>query len=295
MPIIILILFEIIKLIFGIFNNITFYPILDGIEDKLKQKSNFSKRIIGALFEFPRAICYVIIVSLILNFTSILNVSENLDDKLGKSNLYSDICRQIIIPVSNSSIAKKLPEIINDSFKIVKKEVNSDELEQGGNSDVIIYYNGVTLKEGIQSNNEIDIFSRGLVEDEKTTREKAKKIYKWISKEIKYDDNKAKKILNNDLSVKSGAINTFHSKKGICFDFSCLFTAMCRANDIKVRVITGQGFNGEKWVNHAWNQVYIAEEGEWINVDTTFAIGGNYFDSKIFIIDHKDAKIAGEW
>lgn len=295
LPIITLILYEMIKFIFGIFNNITFYPILDGIEDKLKEKSNFSKRIIGALFEFPRAVCYLIIVTFVLNFASILNISENLDDNLAKSNIYSRICRQIVIPVSNSSIAKKLPTIINDSFKIVTKEVNPSELEQGENRNVIIYYNGVTLEEGIQSNDDIDLFSRALVENEKTTREKAKKIYEWVSSEIKYDDDKAKKILNNDLTTKSGAVNTFNSKKGICFDFSCLFIAMCRANDIKVRIITGQGFNGEKWVNHAWNQVYISEKEQWINVDTTFAIGGNYFDSKMFLIDHKDAKIAGEW
>ncbi|KAJ49331.1 membrane-bound protein [Clostridium tetanomorphum DSM 665] len=70
---------------------------------------------------------------------------------------------------------------------------------------------------------------------------------------------------------------------------------MCRANNLKVRLITGQGFNGVSWVSHAWNQVYIAEENKWINVDTTFYKGGNYFNSKRFDLDHKDSSIAGEW
>ncbi|NFF68539.1 transglutaminase-like domain-containing protein, partial [Clostridium sporogenes] len=73
------------------------------------------------------------------------------------------------------------------------------------------------------------------------------------------------------------------------------FIAMCRANDIKVRLITGEGFNGVSWVSHAWNQVYIPEEGRWINVDTTFYKGGNYFDTKRFDIDHRKSQIAGEW
>ena len=70
---------------------------------------------------------------------------------------------------------------------------------------------------------------------------------------------------------------------------------MCKDNNIKVRIITGKGFNGNSWVSHAWNQVYVEEEKRWINVDATFLIGGDYFDSKRFVIDHKEESIAGEW
>jgi hypothetical protein len=62
-----------------------------------------------------------------------------------------------------------------------------------------------------------------------------------------------------------------------------------------VRIITGEGFNGVSWVSHAWNQVYIPERDEWINVDPTFYKGGNYFDSIRFEVDHESDEIAGEW
>jgi transglutaminase-like putative cysteine protease len=71
--------------------------------------------------------------------------------------------------------------------------------------------------------------------------------------------------------------------------------AMARANGLKVRIITGEGFNGVSWVSHAWNEVFIPEENKWIKVDPTFYKGGNYFNSKRFDLDHRDAKIAGEW
>lgn len=70
---------------------------------------------------------------------------------------------------------------------------------------------------------------------------------------------------------------------------------MARANNMKVRLITGEGFNGINWVSHAWNQVYIPEGNQWINVDTTFYKGGDYFNSKRFQLDHRDSQIAGEW
>lgn len=294
-PIVILLIYEIVKFILILINNFTFYLILDSIEEKIKDKNNFSKRVYGALFELPRSVSYVIIVTFVLNFTSILNISENLDNHLKKSELYGYVCKNIVIPVTNSKIAKKLPIIIDDSFKIVTKEVGNIDLNDNGNSNIIIYYNGVTLKEGIRSNKEIDVFAMNLVNHENDIREKAKIIYEWIGQEITYDYDKASRVLNDDVSDKSGAVSAFNTRRGICFDFACLYAAMCKANGIKVRLITGDGFNGKVWVSHAWNQVYNPVENKWINVDTTFSIGGDYFDSLKFNIDHKNANIAGEW
>ena len=127
------------------------------------------------------------------------------------------------------------------------------------------------------------------------TISKAKKIYNWVGKNIDYDSEKANEVLYNDFRKGSGAIPTFQTKNGICFDYACLYVAMCRANAIKVRLITGYGFNGVSWIGHAWNQVYIPEEKKWINVDATFYKGGYYFNSDNFNLDHKGAEIAGEW
>ncbi|MCY6370637.1 transglutaminase-like domain-containing protein [Clostridium ganghwense] len=291
MPIMIFLLYKIIGFVIEIINSMTFYPLLDGIEDLIKEKSGFTKRIIGLLFQLPKSICYILLVSLVLNVLVIIGVNNSYNQKLDKSVVYSSICENIINPITNSKFAKKLPNIINDSFKIVIKNDDTESLSNSGKT--IVYYNGVTLSEGIKSNKDVDQFARELVKDRKNTYEKSKHIYNWVGKNIDYDYEKVDKILRNDFSVKSGAINTFNSRKGICFDYACLYAAMCKANNIKVRIITGEGFNGSNWVSHAWNQVYISEENIWINVDTTFYKGGNYFDSSIFKLDHRNAKIAG--
>lgn len=291
MPLIIFIVYKIVSIIIEIINNITFYPVLDGIEDLLKEKSGFTKRIIGLLFQFPKAICYTLLISLILNIVAIIGISNDYNEKLESSVIYASICENIINPITNSSFAKKIPNVINNSFKIVVK--NNDGTSSYDTRNKIVYYNGITLSDGIKSNKEIDDFSRELVKDDKTSREKSKTIYNWIGNNIEYDYDKVDMILKNDFNIKSGAINTFNTKKGICFDYACLYSAMCKANNIKVRIITGEGFNGSSWVSHAWNQVYSAEEGRWINVDTTFYKGGNYFDTSIFSLDHRKAKVAG--
>lgn len=297
-PFLVLLSYKIIRLIFNLINYLTFYPILDSIERVLSSKSSFFKRVIGSLFQLPKAISYILIVSFILNMMSIFSTNSKLNKYLEASEPYNIICKDVIIPVTNSQVAKNLPHIINNSFKIVIRQNDPKETATGkdlSKSRTIVYYNGVTLDEGVRSNNGINEFAKNLVQNESSTKTKAKTLYNWIGTNISYDHDKANKVLNNDFNVQSGAITTFNSKRGICFDYSCLYVAMCRANNIKVRLVTGEGFNGVSWVSHAWNQVYIPEEGKWINVDTTFYKGGNYFDSKRFELDHKGAQVAGEW
>ena len=87
----------------------------------------------------------------------------------------------------------------------------------------------------------------------------------------------------------------FNTRMGICFDYASLYVSMCRAVGLKVRLVTGLGYSGSSWGDHAWNQVYVPEEGRWINVDPTFGTVNNYFDKPDFTVDHKDTKVQGEW
>lgn len=296
-PLLVAILYKIVRLVLELISSLTLYPVIDGIEDFLKARSSFIKRIFGMTFEIPKAISYVILVSFILNILSILNLNTAFNKHLEASKPYNYICREVVIPISNSKISKQLPNIINNSFKVVIKESDTKDASGAHNikGKTIVYYNGVTLDEGVKSNAEIDRTARKIGEKQVTGKLKAKELYGWVGSNISYDNDKATKVLNNDFNVSSGAIPTFNTKKGICFDYACLFAAMCRADNIKVRIITGEGFNGVSWVSHAWNQVYIPEEQQWINVDPTFYRGGNYFNSKRFNIDHKGAQVAGEW
>ena len=126
----------------------------------------------------------------------------------------------------------------------------------------------------------------------KDDNEKAKILYEWIGRNIEYDDEKAKRILNNDFRLNLVLLQLL-LKERYLFDYSCLYIAMCRAVDLDVRLITGEGFNGISWVSHAWNQVYV--NNQWINVDTTFYKGGNYYNSSRFNMDHRNASLEAEW
>lgn len=286
-PASIYLIYKLISFILYLICSALVFPILDVIEAKIKSKSNIFKRILGVLFQFPRALVYLLVISFALNIFSMLYKEPEVDKYLQQSKLYNNICKEVVIPITKSTIAKQLPNIINNSFRIQIKNINQP--------NSVIYYNGITIEEGVKSNTKINNYAKQIISNPENTYTTAKELYNWVGKNIDYDSQKANLILNNDFRIGSGAIEAFETKKGICFDYACLYVAMCRANNIKVRLITGDGFNGVSWVGHAWNQVYIAKENTWVNVDTTFSKGGNYFDTQRFNVDHRTSEIAGEW
>jgi len=94
---------------------------------------------------------------------------------------------------------------------------------------------------------------------------KVKKIYHYVVNNFTYDNKKAK-------SVKSGYLPNLDSvlkeKKGICFDYAAVMTAMLRSQGIPTKLVVGYSKNAY----HAWISVYINDSG-WID-------GIIYFDGK---------------
>lgn len=200
-----------------------------------------------------------------------------------------------------SLFSRSLIKQENSSNGITKNVIlgflkNIQESKNGEHKEIILY-NGITVDDGIRSNEEINKKAIEITKNIQNEREKAEVLYNWVGSNIKYDNEKAKKVLDNtDIRniPKGGAITAFENRTGICFDKACLYVAMARAVNLKVRLIGGQAFDGEQYVGHAWNEVYLNDEKKWINVDTTFYSGGNYFDSNLFN-KHKVEEIAGEW
>lgn len=197
-----------------------------------------------------------------------------------KINVFEDIraYRQIESFINKSGAVKNYPELIS---RVANKG--------------IVYYNGITIEDGIKSNEEINSKARNIVSGLKTDREKAKALYSYVGTNIKYDYNKAEDVQSDNFSNKSGAIEAFNTKKGICLDYACLYVAMCREVGLKVRVVVGDLKEGNSYTGHAWNEVYLSDENKWIQVDPTNFTAGNYFDNKQVEGLYRATDIAGEW
>jgi len=283
-------------------------PISEAVYKVLSPLGNGIKMFIGGMVQIPRSILIILIMALGLNFFNYYYQHPQLSQYMRESTAYNFIYDNGLTPILDSSIAKKIPVLLNDSFSSTNGE-NHISVPNGNNGDigefikkiagqnvrVIEYFNGVTLDQAIKSNDEIDNTAMSITKDGKNDYEKAQKIYKWITKNLTYDYDKAERVSINPKGIESGSIVAFKTRKGICFDYSCLYISMCRAVGLKVRLITGLGYSGVAWGDHAWNQVYSPDENKWINVDTTFGTMANYFDRSNFDTDHRNAEIQGEW
>ncbi len=291
-----LLIYQIFKLIIEFLNKLILYPASDAIDRGVKQAGGVMRAFLGALFQIPKAICNVIIVTALLSYASLFLKNDVLNNKLSDSNIYSYMNKSIIEPIIKSEVAKNFPGILENSFRVVDSENNTIDTVNGYVQGIVLY-NGVTLDNGVKSNEAIDSAALSITNGYTSSYDKSRAIYEWIGKNITYDDNKASEVMKSEipLGITSGAINTFNSRRGVCFDYACLYTSMCRANGIPVRLIVGEGFNGMSWVSHSWNEVYIEEDDRWINVDSTFYNAGDYFDNATFDSEHRGRKIAGEF
>lgn len=94
-----------------------------------------------------------------------------------------------------------------------------------------------------------------------TDKEKVKAIYEWMIHNFEYD-YECEPIVQY-FNVRK----TLSARKGICYDFSHLFAALCRSQNIPCSVVDGDKRENVQY-HHTWNRVYF--NGSWWNVDITF-------------------------
>lgn len=274
------------------FYNVVLGPLADRLYKLFMFIGSGLGRIVGALAQIPRAALLVFISALLLTFYAYYFPTPRLTQMMSESSGYQFIYKNAISPVLNSNLAQKIPVLVNDYFK--QNEV-PNEVSGSSQGRVITYFNGVTLDEAVKSNSQIDAAARRVVGSEQSNRQKAYLIYRWITQNIKYDEQKVAQLSQDPSGIESGSLVAFNTRRGICFDYASLYVSMCRAVGLKVRLVTGLAYSGLNWGDHAWNQVYVPEEGRWINVDTTFGTMFNYFDKPDFAIDHRYAVVQREW
>ena len=105
-----------------------------------------------------------------------------------------------------------------------------------------------------------------------TDEEKVQAIYQWIIHNFEYDYNYHAFI--QYFNVRK----TLRTHKGVCYDFSNLFAALCRSQNIPCYVVDGISY--ETAAHHTWNRVYY--NNSWWNVDVTNDISASKVNSNIY-------------
>lgn len=106
------------------------------------------------------------------------------------------------------------------------------------------------------------IKAKEICKDLISDKDKVGAIYSYVIKNFKYDTKKANAVINGTLTSYSPILDSvYEEKKGICFDYSALLAAMLRSVGVPCKTI--MGYVSPKDLYHAWNEVYIKNEG-WV-------------------------------
>lgn len=117
----------------------------------------------------------------------------------------------------------------------------------------------------VQSNAFVDVdAAKELLEDIGST---VNDIYKYVYHKVGYDYIKAVRVAKTKL-YRPDITEIFHKKKGICWDKTCLFAALCRAARIPCQICVGTLKTGMFKQYHSWCRV-LTEEGKWKSIDPT--------------------------
>ena len=122
--------------------------------------------------------------------------------------------------------------------------------------------------------------------------EKVAAIYDFVVTHLEYDYDKAATVKSGYLPVLDDVLA---ARKGICFDYAALMTAMLRSQGIPTKLVVG--YAGTTY--HAWISVWTEENGwidgaiffdgqVWKRMDPTFASSGNRSEEIMDYIEHGD-------
>lgn len=128
-----------------------------------------------------------------------------------------------------------------------------------------------------------------LAKDTYSDLEAIEHIYHYVTEEISYDEEKAQNVSYGYLPSVD---ETLQAKKGICFDYAAVMSAMLRSQGIPTKLEVG--YSGEAY--HAWISAYVKESGwvdniiqfdgkSWTLMDPTLAAGNSAASVKKYIGD----------
>lgn len=132
-------------------------------------------------------------------------------------------------------------------------------------------------------NSQVVALAKSLTAGKTNDLDKVQAIYNYVIKNISYDTQKAQTVQSGYLPNVDEILKT---KKGICFDYAAVMTAMLRSQNIPTKLVVG--YTGSAY--HAWISTYTPETGwvegiiffdgvSWKLMDPTFASSANSSDA----------------
>jgi hypothetical protein len=223
-------------------------------------------------------ILYQTVNNVSTEFNDFKAITDKIGNKVYRFNL------QNIEQNKQLSVSIRSNVVINEF--IIKKSDFIPQNYEPGDKDLVTY---TKSEKYVDSGSDAIINAlKTITAGETSPIKKAELIYNFVCNKLEYDYDRAAKK-NREVYNASEILNL---NKGVCFDYSLLFAALCRGSGIPAKLIYGlplqsmvSRFNGVIDTAHEWNEIKLPGYG-WIPVDVTseqpFLSANYYCDLKTF-------------
>lgn len=252
------------------------FPLLDqwlipksgrgGYEERRSWTNAPAGAVIGAVVGSGRAFLFIAGVLLYAS----LFPDSSVGAYASRSVVYQKSAERVLAPIADRVLAR-LPVIAQS----VQEEFNQ-----------ILRRKYEVLDANVPA--DIALAAQELVAGKETDEEKARALYQWVGTRIEYDWEKVRLYEEESIWKEQTPEDTFLTRMGVCIDYSRLYAVMARSVGLEVKVVTGLGSDGRGNMGpHAWNEVYLTEEEQWVPLDSTWVSSGrNWFNPDDFYDTH---------
>lgn len=183
--------------------------------------------------------------------------------------IFENYNQSVIHQLQTNAVADK-KFVFNQTFVVpvyeVNTEINSAKVEKYSEKNRLLYVLYTSSDSCIPSDTpQIQELADSIVGKETNPYKQARLIYDYILQNYRLSDTL--------ITSEAGSLNMLTTLQGDAYDFSIIFTALCRAVGIPAIPVSGllTDFN-KKSQNHWWSEIYIEKFG-WIPVDVSIAAG----------------------
>ncbi|MFD1675505.1 transglutaminase domain-containing protein [Alicyclobacillus fodiniaquatilis] len=222
--------------------------------------------VLGAAIGVVRAAIGGAIIFLVLQYFSIPVMAK----QANQSWPYQLCSQQIYKPWLKPFVTRALPVFAEDAIQPISQNINLFAVPSGTANEE----RGVLLVP-----KQVAKLAQQITANAKTPKQKAYALYEWEIHHITYDWKKYDDYVYHHKWDQQSPLQTLETKKGVCADYALLYADMAHAVGLRVQIDEGIGGTATDYGSHAWNQVWLPNENQWITVDTTWgATQDEWFD-----------------
>ncbi|MFB5190563.1 transglutaminase domain-containing protein [Alicyclobacillus fastidiosus] len=259
----------------GVLRNIVslFVQLVPAWMPRPLQESRLLGGIVGGLMGVLRSAVIGALIFIALQYLSLPPLAK----QAATSTPYKTLSKQIYEPWLKPLVAKALPVLSQGALQPLAKNINMFAVPTGQSGEET----GVLLVPKQISNLALQL-TKGMTDP----KQKAQALYEWEIHHVTYDWKKYDDYVYHGKWDQQTPLQTLETGKGVCADYALLYADLAHAAGLKVQIDEGIAGTGGDYGNHAWNEVYLPSDGQWITVDTTWgSTQDEWFDVPISTFD----------